>query len=306
MGVRVVGVGRTWTDAGSPPSPCGVVLALLVLVRELGRDLQPGHQAGDLPRPVPELPPPTSPPGRRPRSSGSRASTSAWRRSRPSWPPSSWSGLDADASARVLRLALLTAAAFGAATSGPCSCWVRRSGAGHVLGRRGRVYVANPYVVVAGGTLAVLWPYALLPWLVSDLVASRRPTAGLALAGGCRACLRRDDRHERRCRTADPARRSTGVPGARPAPGRVLLAARRRRRRGPLGTARVPSSPPTGWCPSLGALGAGADRRGQLRDRSPGSPSSPPGPRSCAASGSGRCTAATAGGPVAAGAGRPT
>ena len=32
------------------------------------------------------------------------------------------------------------------------------------------VYVANPYVVVAGGTLAVLWPYALLPWLVSFLV----------------------------------------------------------------------------------------------------------------------------------------
>ncbi|HTY73689.1 MAG TPA: alpha-(1-_3)-arabinofuranosyltransferase family protein [Actinomycetes bacterium] len=76
-------------------------------------------------------------------------------------------GADADVSARLLRLLLLTLAAWGAArlarglVGSPSSPWVPLAAA--------VVYVANPYVVVAGGTLAILWPYALLPWLVAAL-----------------------------------------------------------------------------------------------------------------------------------------
>ncbi len=92
-------------------------------------------------------------------------------------------GLDADYSARVLRLILLTVAALGGANlvrrvlPPPVSGWTTLAVA--------VCYLANPYTVVAGGTLAVLWPYALLPWLIVCLLRAvteghgwRWPAAG--------------------------------------------------------------------------------------------------------------------------------
>ena len=77
-------------------------------------------------------------------------------------------GLDVDLSARVLRLTLLTLGSIGAARlarrllPAPVPGWAALAAA--------VVFVANPYVVVAGSTLAILWPLALLPWLVLALV----------------------------------------------------------------------------------------------------------------------------------------
>ena len=72
-------------------------------------------------------------------------------------------GLPAWLSVRVLRWALMIVAAGG--------MWRLTSavqGAGQLWARRAAVvaFVANPYVVAAGATLPVLWPYALLPWQV--------------------------------------------------------------------------------------------------------------------------------------------
>src|SRR4029453_13070436 len=52
----------------------------------------------------------------------------------------------------------------------------RSSAAGRVAAAV--VYVANPYVVVAGATTPVLVPYALLPWLLLTLArAVRAPSS---------------------------------------------------------------------------------------------------------------------------------
>lgn len=63
---------------------------------------------------------------------------------------------------RVLRLGLLTLGAWGAAClAGEVVVRPRP----HARFLAALVFVANPYTVVAGGTLAILWPMALLPWL---------------------------------------------------------------------------------------------------------------------------------------------
>jgi arabinofuranan 3-O-arabinosyltransferase len=80
-------------------------------------------------------------------------------------------GVDAWLAVRLWRALLLGVAGWGAATllrtvapeAGP---------AGRVAAAT--VYVANPYVVVAGATSPVLQPYALLPWLVVALAWSVR------------------------------------------------------------------------------------------------------------------------------------
>ena len=75
-------------------------------------------------------------------------------------------GVDAWLAVRLWRALLLGVAGWGAA---------RLLGTVHPgAGAAGRVaaatvYVANPYVVVAGATSPVLQPYALLPWLVVAL-----------------------------------------------------------------------------------------------------------------------------------------
>lgn len=77
-------------------------------------------------------------------------------------------------SARVLRLLLYTLAAFGAAVL------ARRTVSGRPgVGLAAAVaYLANPYAVVAGATLPVLWPYALLPWLAWALFRAVQEGAG--------------------------------------------------------------------------------------------------------------------------------
>jgi arabinofuranan 3-O-arabinosyltransferase len=80
-------------------------------------------------------------------------------------------GVDAWLAVRLWRALLLGVAGWGAATllrtvapdAGP---------AGRVAAAA--VYVANPYVVVAGATSPILQPYALLPWLVVTLAWSLR------------------------------------------------------------------------------------------------------------------------------------
>jgi arabinofuranan 3-O-arabinosyltransferase len=80
-------------------------------------------------------------------------------------------GVDAWLAVRLWRALLLGVAGWGAATlvrtvapeAGP---------AGRVAAAT--VYVANPYVVVAGATSPILQPYALLPWLVVALAWSVR------------------------------------------------------------------------------------------------------------------------------------
>lgn len=101
-------------------------------------------------------------------------------------------GLPAWLIMRVWRIALLLTAAWGA------RLLVRHLLEGAV-GHRHRdiagvaaaiAYVANPYVIVGGGTTPTLQPYALLPWLVLCwLKGSRSPSwrwaalAGIVLAG---------------------------------------------------------------------------------------------------------------------------
>jgi arabinofuranan 3-O-arabinosyltransferase len=104
-------------------------------------------------------------------------------------------GVDEQMSVRLLRLGLYTGGAWGAAR---LYRRLSRLGAGgdgpaggdHHLGAlvAAVVYVANPYAVVGGSTLAILLPYALLPWqslcLVRALEEPRswRWPAGFALA----------------------------------------------------------------------------------------------------------------------------
>ena len=82
-------------------------------------------------------------------------------------------GVSPELSMRVLRLLLLTAGAWGAArlyrALRPAP---ERDPAGPLVA--GTAFVANPYVVVAGGTQAVLLPWALLPWQLLVLVYALR------------------------------------------------------------------------------------------------------------------------------------
>ncbi|MEP6762360.1 MAG: alpha-(1-_3)-arabinofuranosyltransferase family protein, partial [Sporichthyaceae bacterium] len=77
-------------------------------------------------------------------------------------------GASAALSMKLLRLLLLTVAALGAArlfrhlAPGPAS---RRGGLVAAV-----AYVANPYTLVAGAALGILWPYAVLPWLTWAVV----------------------------------------------------------------------------------------------------------------------------------------
>ncbi len=77
-------------------------------------------------------------------------------------------GAGPEVSFRILHGVLLTAAALGAArlfahlSPRPGDAW------GPLVAAV--VYVANPYTVVAGATLGILWPYAVLPWFMWALV----------------------------------------------------------------------------------------------------------------------------------------
>src|SRR4029450_6292079 len=78
---------------------------------------------------------------------------------------------------RVWRTLLLLVAGWGAVRLFHHVAGERSSAAGRVAAAA--VYVANPYVVVAGGTTPVLVPYALLPWLLLALArGGRGPGAG--------------------------------------------------------------------------------------------------------------------------------
>lgn len=110
-------------------------------------------------------------------------------------------GVSPALSVRVLRLLLMVAAAWGAArlyrALRPAA--EAEDDAGPLVA--GTTFVANPYVVVAGGTQAILLPWALLPWQLLCLVrrcASRRPAGvgGRGRRGGAgrrrsRWCSRR-------------------------------------------------------------------------------------------------------------------
>jgi arabinofuranan 3-O-arabinosyltransferase len=87
---------------------------------------------------------------------------------------------------RVWRTLLLLVAAWGAVRLFHLVAGERSSAAGRVAAAT--VYLANPYLVVAGATTPVLVPYALLPWLLLALAravqapASWRWPAAFALA----------------------------------------------------------------------------------------------------------------------------
>jgi arabinofuranan 3-O-arabinosyltransferase len=95
-------------------------------------------------------------------------------------------GLPAWLVVRVWRALLLLAAGWGAVRLFHLLAGERSSAAGRVTAAA--VYVANPYVIVAGATTPILVPYALLPWLLLAFVRSvREPSswrwpAGFALA----------------------------------------------------------------------------------------------------------------------------
>lgn len=85
-------------------------------------------------------------------------------------------GLPAWLVMRVLRCVLLLTGAAGAAA---LTRVLVRDGTAASAGRlAGVAYVLNPYVVVAGATLPVLWPYALLPWQVLALCRAAEQPRG--------------------------------------------------------------------------------------------------------------------------------
>ena len=85
-------------------------------------------------------------------------------------------GLPAWLVPRVWRTLLLLVAGWGAVRLFHLLAAERSSAAGRVTAAA--VYVANPYVVVAGATTPVLVPYALLPWLLLALArAVRAPSS---------------------------------------------------------------------------------------------------------------------------------
>ena len=77
-------------------------------------------------------------------------------------------GLSPALSMRVLRLLLLTIAGWGAARLYRHVAGTRSTDAGRLLASV--LYVANPYVVVAGDTLAIVLPLAFLPWQILFLL----------------------------------------------------------------------------------------------------------------------------------------
>ena len=87
-------------------------------------------------------------------------------------------GADAWLAVRLWRAVLLLVAGWGAArlfhhlTAGDRAVPQRSLAAGRVAAAV--VYVANPYVVVAGATTPILQPYALLPWLLLAFAGSLR------------------------------------------------------------------------------------------------------------------------------------
>ncbi|MGH2816740.1 MAG: alpha-(1-_3)-arabinofuranosyltransferase domain-containing protein, partial [Actinomycetota bacterium] len=84
-------------------------------------------------------------------------------------------GLPAWLVLRVWRALLLLAAGWGAVRLFHLLAGERSNPAGRVAA--GAVYVANPYVLVAGATTPVLVPYALLPWLLLALARAVRDPA---------------------------------------------------------------------------------------------------------------------------------
>src|SRR5215211_3177269 len=81
-------------------------------------------------------------------------------------------GLPAWLVPRVWRTLLLVVAGWGVVRLFHLLAGERTSAAGRVVAAA--IYVANPYVVVAGATTPVLVPYALLPWLLLALARALR------------------------------------------------------------------------------------------------------------------------------------
>ncbi|MFL6127598.1 MAG: alpha-(1-_3)-arabinofuranosyltransferase family protein, partial [Mycobacteriales bacterium] len=81
-------------------------------------------------------------------------------------------GVPAALSVRVLRLLLLVAGSWGAARLYRAVRPDDRSPVGPLVA--GTVFVANPYLVVAGATQPILLPWALLPWQLLCLVHALR------------------------------------------------------------------------------------------------------------------------------------
>jgi arabinofuranan 3-O-arabinosyltransferase len=84
-------------------------------------------------------------------------------------------GLPAWLVLRVWRTLLLLVAGWGAVRLFHLLAGERSSAGGRVVAAA--IYVANPYVVVAGATTPVLVPYALLPWLLLALARAVRAPA---------------------------------------------------------------------------------------------------------------------------------
>lgn len=85
-------------------------------------------------------------------------------------------GVPPELAVRLLRLAALSGAALGAAH---LLRTVAPEGASRLVRTVAAVvYVANPYVVVAGATLPVLLPYAVLPWLLAAVLRMLRSDSG--------------------------------------------------------------------------------------------------------------------------------
>ena len=85
--------------------------------------------------------------------------------------PIASTGLSAELLFKGFHLALWLVAAAGAGRALRCLVPDASAWAGLVAAV---AYVANPYAVVGGSTLAVLLPYAFLPWLVVALVRALR------------------------------------------------------------------------------------------------------------------------------------
>ncbi len=83
-------------------------------------------------------------------------------------------GLEPWLSMRVLRLALMLVAAWGAWALGREVVSDQEGGGRWGPRVAALAYVVHPYVVAAGATLPVLWPYALLPWQLLCVVKGMR------------------------------------------------------------------------------------------------------------------------------------
>ena len=106
-------------------------------------------------------------------------------------------GAAAEVTTRLVRVALLVVGALGARQFVRSVSRDRRRVPDGVVAAI--AYVANPYVIVAGSTMAILLPWALLPWFGHGGSGRAAPSGCLASSTHRRSRVRGDDRHQRRC-----------------------------------------------------------------------------------------------------------